>query len=455
MNIQIQLNGVDITKQVLFTTFKISDSINSRSNQCNFNSYTRFEVGGEIVVMDGLNKIFAGVVVQVTNSIDYLRNNYAVTCKDYSIYLERKLVTERYTDKTVNEIITDLIATYADDFTMANVDCVRTIKSVTFNQLTIVDAIQRLAEQVNYSWYVDYNKDIHFFARSMEVAPFNLTETSKNFLANSLSITEDFSQLRNNIFVVGGETETEVRSEPYVADGNQKQFPLAYKYSVKPAVTVNGDAVTVGIDGIDLETDFDCFWSYGQKYIRFKDSTYPYINDAIVITGIPLFPILVKVPSSISIRKYGYYEYKIIDKNIKTRSDAVARGRVELEAYSNPIKEGNFKTYNFGLKSGQTITVSVGDITGTFTIQSVRLNMRTPYDGEYVVAISSLRTIGIITFLQKLLRDDEQVDENTTLLKLIGLTDALGMTDTLTFPSNLTSPPYVYDTAVCGFSTWG
>lgn len=457
MNITVYVNGIDITNKILFESFQISDNINNKTNQCNFNLYDcSFIVGNEISVYDGTTLIFGGVIILIDNKISKLRNLYSITCKDYSVYLERKLVTERYVSTTVNDIIADLVSGYATDFTVNNVVCPVTVNSITFNQLTVVDAIQRLAELTNYSWYIDYEKDIHFFPKNSELSPFNLATGDNNFLVNSLSIKEDLSQLKNNVFVVGGETEAEERTEEYVADGDQNQFPLAYKYATKPAVEVNGTPITVGVDGIDLDDDFDCFWSYQQKYIRFKTATKPVLDDVVAITGIPLFPILVKTPSFISIRKYGIYEFKIIDKNIKTRNDAVARGRAELEAYANPIKEGGFSTYRTGLISGQTIIINVGSITGTFTIQSVKLKMRTPYDGEWEVAVSSLRTIGIINFLQKLLRDDEPIDENVMLLKLLDFTDSYGLTDTLTLPTNMTSPPYYYDDAgaIWNFTTW-
>ena len=157
---------------------------------------------------------------------------------------------------------------------------------------------------MNYSWYIDYNKDVHFFAKNTELAPFNLATDTGMFIWDSLKLTEDLTQIRNKVTVIGGEYEANNRTETYVADGEQKQFPLAYKFSKAPAVTVNAVAKTVGVDGLDTVTNedaYDCFWSFNEKYIRFKDSNYPDAADVVAITGSPLLPVVVNVPDQTSI----------------------------------------------------------------------------------------------------------------------------------------------------------
>jgi hypothetical protein len=78
------------------------------------------------------------------------------------------------------------------------------------------------------------------------------------------------------------------------------------------------------------------------------------------------------------------------------------------------------------------------------------------------VTLATLKTIGIITFLQSLLRDDEITqDEATTLLNLITGDESVTAADSMTIPSRtVTSPPYVYGPSAgnagkWNFSTWG
>jgi hypothetical protein len=463
MAYQIKINSVDKTSDILYNSFRITDYINQQVDTCSFEC-RNFKplLNQEIEVYYDTDKIYGGVIVKVETQIRKGYSEYQVTCKDYSQYLNRELVSERYTNKTVTEIITDLLAEYAPDFTMVNVVGTSLVTSITFNRLNLSQCFEALADLLKYSWYVDSEKDIHFFAQNDEVAPFNLTETAGNHAYESLKIIEDFSQLKNQIYVIGGEYEGESRSESYVADGTQKQFPLAYKYASISRVRIVGSPdLTVGIDGEDEEANFQVFWSPKQKYLRFKDSNYPDALDVVEITGIPLFQVFVKVPDVASIAEFGLYEFKIKDTNLTSRADAIARGVVELQAYADSIEEGSFVTNTYGLRSGQTININVGDTNTDFIIQSVSMNMISPFAGQWSVKLATVKTLGIIRFLQKYLKIEDEIVEGETLLELQQFADESADSDSVDSITTHTSQDYYWgdDTtqsydSFFDFSTW-
>jgi hypothetical protein len=444
MNVAIVIDGVARTTNVLVDSLRITDHINEQANEADFTAVDyRPSVGDEITITDDGTTIFAGVILRITQRIRGIRVEYDIQCKDWTHYLDRKLVTERYKNTNVASVISSLISNYTSGFSTNNVSGPQPIDNIAFNRIPVSQCIQRLAENTSYSWYVDYNKDIHFFSKNTESAPFNLTNTGGNHVWQSLSITEDITQLRNRIYVEGGENTGNQRTEIYEADGDQLQFPLSNKFAEKPSVTVNSTSQTVGVDYIDDESSADCFWSFQEKYIRFKSATQPANGDTVEITGIPLFPIIVNVPSNTSINTYGEYQFKITDKSIQSRDTAVDRARAELQAYAQTIEEGSFHTYRSGLSSGQVISITAAGIDGSFLIQSVKLSMRTPYDGLWRVKVASLRTIGAIDFLTKLLRDDEiRENEAETLLNLLSFSDAGEGTDSFTMGTRVTSGPY-------------
>ena len=277
-----------------------------------------------------------------------------------------------------------------------------------------------------------------------------------------MTTVDDFSQLRNTVFVVGGEQEAEERTETYLADGDQEQFPLAYKFSDTPVVEVNDVPVTVGKDGLDDEANFDVMWSFEQKYIKFPDGSPPTVGDKLDVTAKPLFPLIVKVPDVVSINQYGPYEFKLEDRTITDRDTAIERATVELEAYGNSVQEGSFNTYNFGLASGQLINISVGDVSEDFIIQTVTMSMQTPFRPVWKVKLATVRTLGIIQFLQDLLLVNEPLNEAEILLELFNFFDNFEMEDQLNSTFLLDSPPYRYADAVdpndegtWNFATWG
>lgn len=445
MSFVINIDSVNRTDDIQWQSFQISDNINNQANSCTFESVKhKPELGQEVEVLFNSEKIFGGVVVKIETQRDKLLLTYKITCKDYSQYLNRQLVSETFINQTADEIIEYIRDEYAPDFTIDNVNAPINITQITFNRITVAQALETLANTLNYYWYVDYDKDIHFFAKQDELAPFNLSDSAGNHNWDSLRITEDFSQIRNQIYVIGGEYEGDERVESYVADGTQQQFPLAYKYKTITRVRiVGGPDLTVGIDGEDEETNFDVMWSYSQKYIKFKISNFPDADDVVEVTGNPLFPVIVKVPDVSSIAEFGLYEFKIVDKNISSREDAVARGVAELEAYANSLEEGSFDTYESGLRTGQTININVGDTDEDFVIQSVVMRMRGNELPVYNVKIATTRTLGIIQFLQRYLLKDEDVKQGETLLELLEFSDDSEITDTL---DSITTrePPYLY-----------
>ena len=87
----------------------------------------------------------------------------------------------------------------ATDFTTNNVSDGPTISEIAFDYVQISDALTKIAEICGYEWYVDYDKDIHFFAKNTYPAPFQLDDNQTDY--KDLIINTDISQLRNRIFV--------------------------------------------------------------------------------------------------------------------------------------------------------------------------------------------------------------------------------------------------------------
>lgn len=443
MTLLLKIAGVDRTDKVVWNSLKKTDVLNDKVDTLSFsiNKYgnqTYYPEAGQTVelIIDGATD-YKGVILTVNKSSEgHSIVRYDVSCADNSYDLGKVLVAETYENTTVEAVINALVTTYAPGFTTASVDADVPVESITFNYISVKDALAKLAKLSNYSWYVDYANDIHFFAKNTELAPFNITDTSNNYIYDSLEVSDDISQLRNRVYVRGGEAEGDARTETFNGDGVKKFFKLSNKFAHLPTVTVGGAAQTVGVDFLNEEADFNVLWSYQESYLKFTNAPLSGMNN-ISVTGIPLYEIRVLVEDDDSIAENGVAEISKEDLNIKSKAEAKAFAIAELEAYADKISEGSFSTYTPGLRSGQTITVNstARMVNESFLIQRVSFQMLSQTTGFYSVELATLKTVTLIDYLLTQLRSNATLikdNDNVLLEKFLTFKEQIGIGESFT-----------------------
>ena len=470
MSFTITIDGTDRTDSIDWKNFRKRDVLNQQVDECSFEllkygSKTYVPaLGDEIVVDRDGTTIFGGVIMRMEETLkSAVALKYRVTCVDYSQYLKRKLVTERYTNTTVADIISDLVTNYTvagDSITDNSVVGGLAVTSFSFDRLTVADCLQKLADALSYVWYIDYDKDIHFFPKNAESAPESLTDTSQNYIYTSLQIVEDLSQIRNSVLIQGGEiVSSSSRTEYFDGDGTKEQFALANKYNTKPTVTVGGVSKTVGTEFLDDDASFQVMWNYNEKYLRFTSGNVPASGtNNIVVSGTYLYPIVVSVPAPSSVAQYGTYEHAITDKSIRSQDEAIDRALAALTSYQNELYEGQFRTNTDGFRSGQVLTINSTQRGKNIDvlIQSVDARLFDPLGNvlEYTVRFATMKSIGIIEYLQNQLRSKEViVDDDEVLTNYLPFSDSMGASDSLATPSTSTGP-YQWDGFNWGYGTW-
>ncbi len=454
ITVSITVDGTERNDVILFDTVRKQDNLNSLTDTFQFGvdyygtQTWRPTINSEVILTVDGTKEFGGIITDVKDKRKgHNILNYSVECKDFAHTLDRNLVTERYEAKTAQYILLDVITKYTTGFTTVDIGgSAETLDVITFNSVTVSECFSQLARQLNYSWYVDYDKGIHFFELNDELATFDLTDISGNYAYDSLTFTTDFTQLRNRIRIVGGETETNERTEYHSGTGTKDSFPLAYKFATLPGVDVATVAQDVGVDGIDDDADFDCMWNFTQKYMRFTSGSIPASGtDNVEITGIPLLPLNVIASDGTSISTYGVYEFKKEEKRLATRDDALAYAQAELATYKDPLREGSYITYTPGLRSGQTQNVNsnIRNIDEDFIIQRVELTLLSRDSVQYTVELATLKTLSLTQLLQELLRDKEVgTGDLDALFTFEQLTDTFGLTDAVSAAVEGSGPYY-------------
>lgn len=441
MTITLQINGVDRTSLIIRNSLRKSDVLNEKVDTLSFavdkyGSVFEPQVSQTVELFDNGVTVFKGLILtvrKITEGHSIVRHE--VECVDNTHFLNRVLVTESYENTTINAIIDDLAANYAPNFTTTGVDADVVVESITFNRISVSEALQKLSRLSNYSWYVDYDNDIHFFAKNTELAPFNLTDTSENYIFESLEVSDDISQLRNRVTLQGGEAEGDPRTEYYNGDGTKKFFKLSNKFSQLPVVTIGGTSKTVGVDFLDDEADFDVLWNYNETYLKFTNAPAAGTNN-ISVDGIPLYSILVQVEDPASITQYGVHEFAKTDTSIKSKQEAKDFAIAELEAYAQKISEGSFTTYTPGLRSGQLISVNsvLRGINEDFLIQKVSFQMVSQTTGIYKIDLATLKTVTLVDLLISQLRQNGNIKdtENILLQKFTQFEESISLSESFT-----------------------
>jgi len=431
----VLINEIDRTTDVINQSIKIEDALNDKQNVISFALIDRSENGipspdEEIVItMDDGTKIFAGYLTEV--SLDRGHGEVLATIRgiDYARLLDRNLVHRSYEDQTDKEIIEDIIDRYCagSGITTANVLEGVTVDQISFNYVQPSQAIRKLAALTGRNWYIDYEKDIHYFPNTTDTAPFNID--SDNVEYSNLKISKDASQIKNRVYVRGGTKLSDTTTYSVKGDGVMTKFVLPDKpHDV--SVTVGGTPKTVGIKNID-DSGYDWYLNFQEKYIE-QDSGGTPLSTAqtLAVTYKYDIPILVALENTASIEEHGQHEFAIFDKQIATTQAARDRAGAELTDYANNIIEGSFDTYTAGFKSGQYINITLTDydVSADYVIQKVEAQSLGSGLFVYSIDVASVKTMGIIKFLIQLLEANRNIitlDDNEVVDELFNIADLL------------------------------
>jgi hypothetical protein len=434
------IEGEDKTEYLEKDTLSITDTLNE-VDTCSFGLIGSAKpiVGQEVEIYkyDGSNfiKQFGGEIISAEQSrTGIAKYRYSVECNDYSESAKKKLVVETYENMYVGEIIKDLVNNYAEELGTFYVDNGNLLAKYQFNYRYPFDCITELAGLMGWSWYVDIDRNIHFFSNTTNVAPYTLTDNRADAEYQNLTIMPDKTQLRNKIIIRGGYYLSEAYTQERVADGTQTSFNLDYEGYAPVTVYVDSGAgyvlKTLGIDNIDTGKDF--VFNFTEKVVKNQDHATLDAGDLIKIMYSYKIPVLVEQSRQDSIdamKVYeggdGIYEYLLIDENIQTKAIALKRAIAELDIYANPIVEGVFTTMQEGYRSGQLLTVNIPSrgINEQYLIQTVTATSIGMGNFEYEITFGA-KLLGLAEFLMDMFENNKtSYQRNDEILTKIGFVD--------------------------------
>ena len=464
MTYEITINTIDKTDCIVNRSITINDEANDKPSSLKCSFFDKTGAGDpvlddEIIITKDTVKLFVGRIVEAEyerlGSGEVILNLSAI---DYTRDLDRNLVVEAYENKTDKQIIEDIISRYCQGtgITATNVISGVTINKITFNYIQPSQCFRKLCELTGRSWYLDYDKDIHYFPLTTNVAPFDIDSTTGNY--SGLKIRKDNSDIRNRVYVRGSTYFSDFTTISQVADGEQTVFILPNKphdFTMKEG----GVTKTVGIKNIDNPASFDYLLNYQEKYVEKANGTPPAADTVMEYTFKYDIPILVAVEDRDSIEEVGQFEYAIFDTNIQNQDDARSRAQAELADYADSLIDGSFTTIEDGFRAGQYININLSDfgINEDYLVQKVSAKSLGSGQYTYTISIANTKKLGIILFLIKMLEQDKNnlnLDPNEVVDELF-TPDSQGIliSDTMA-NADLVEPPYKWDSFKWGLAEW-
>jgi hypothetical protein len=375
MGTTITLGGVDLGPYKVPGSLKLKGAMGSRAavslKLVNTGSYAPVK-GSQVLMVDDqtLATRFAGVLYTAkrTKRLGSTSFEWDLTFTDFCQLADRKLVFKTYSSTTSGAIVQDIITTYLAELgvTAGTIEAGSSIVQAGYNGQTCTELLNGLADQDGYIWRIDENKQLHYVSQSGYAAPWNITDSTANYV--ELSTVDTLAGYRNTeYFRASANGISNSRTETYAGDGVRREFAMLYPLYQVPTIKVNSVAKTVGIQGIDSGKDF--YWSKGSKIIT-QDSAGTLLtgSDTLAVTYVGTIAIFVQLDNGADITaraaaegNSGRYEVMDQDSNCQYIDLALEAASTQLDQNAFGVMDMEFDTFTPGLVPGMVMSVTRSD----------------------------------------------------------------------------------------------
>jgi len=472
------LDGVtDISASIDWRSLHMTSVVTKERGQLQFdivnaNNPTIPAMGDAMYLKYNGTLLFGGTCTELDYVVDGgILLRVKVTCMDWGYQFDSKVVHKTYQNMDPQDIVKDIVANFAGSgFTTVNVQKGNfLIPSMKFNYEQAIRCLQSLAKTIGWDWYIDPNKDVHFFfavtntgSSVINPAPFDIDDTSGKINWPSLDVDISIANLKNSIYVIGG---TLFRAKTagntpdvYTTVAGQLVYSIDTPYETTTLgttlkVTLDGAAQSIGIDGTTAPGSVNVLYNNGSgggaqggaPSIKFTSD--PGGGHTLKVFGNASLPIVAHLTSPKSIALYGRFEDTIIDKQIKSIQEAQARADAELIQFDHPVFDVKFDTLVQGLAIGQTIWLKSAIFgyspTGhQLLIRRVEAVGYSPTELLFHVEAFGSDNVNFTDMMMTLLQDslaENVTPDNTILQEILPISETLFLEDIVTITTG-TSP---------------
>ncbi len=226
--------------------------------------------------------------------------------------------------------------------------------------VSVSAALDSIAETCGFIWYLDPDIALNFKARSTTAAPWDIDDD--NVLSLGFTYRKTREAYRNRELIVGSFAGLVPEEETFTGDGVAAHWWLTHRAEIIESVTINGEPVAIGIDGIDSGQSL--YWNPGERNLRAE--TAPATGEDVVIRyrALGSNTYMVEDSGEQAARAAveggsGLYAHIVDDSSNVDALGSVARAQSLLDQYKTIAEEIRYTTKVDGLQVGQLQSVIV------------------------------------------------------------------------------------------------
>lgn len=289
MALALMIDGVDYISELIHESLRVNQTNDGLNSTCQFEiedtgviqadawtvEVTRVEDGDvitghttfsepkvEVSVVDGATVYFAGVlsrivvrprgVIAVGGYVEPPTQVLRCDCHDFSALLEESVIDslEEYVNETDEAVIDDIFTKYVTGIDFAtHVDGgAFTFRSISFEDITVRQAMDLIVARTGYIWYVDYSKKLHYSEAEANAPAWHLSDQPDD--VNSFSYLDpvgqekDATNLVNKVFIVAGTGGTWFQDATSIATyGTHQAIVRDARLSLTESIAARGAAL--------------------------------------------------------------------------------------------------------------------------------------------------------------------------------------------------------------------
>jgi hypothetical protein len=384
MSFSVLINGLEYNENTFRNTMEIREAMQMNGSGMS----ATVQLTDDLPVPTGGNEIrvykddvleFAGRIKNVDPSFASFAMQYGLDCADYTPDFDSQFISETFDENNIGDTVRVIIGYVGRGFTSNNVENGPDIGEVVMELEAPSGVITRLAEGIEHQWYVDYERDVHFFYIKNRPAPVPTLDFDTDLVNYSnLTPSEDVSQVKNVIYLTGVQVKSRYNAgHAWIADGDTRFFPLGYQPVGlnETIVRVNGAPQTLKLDTRDGQmgdgaTDdgsvYLCIDNWGIRWadnsppaeLAQLDVSYKYVVDTTVKVeeprSIEMMRLRENTPTAPSNGRHEF-KFEVPDLGLQDNEGPVVDyGNLLLSRYAFPRWDISFDSLTQGWQRGQT-----------------------------------------------------------------------------------------------------